>query len=262
MSAATGAAAPKNVLLLISDNHSRPDLGCYGHPQLLTPNLDGLARQGTRFLNAYATVSSCGPSRAVIYTGLLTHYNGQYTHGHSFHNGVLAKDVTTVFDLVKKGGYRTALLGKTSFDPREGQYEIDVIDPAVSRNPPETARKAEAFIRAGGDQPFLLVLASHDPHPSERPAAVRRRSGRQPPRPLDPATVIVPSHLPDRPDVRESLTDYYELVEQLDAGFGLALEVLKRTGKADNTLVMFFSDQGAPYPNGVTVSTNRVSRFP
>src|SRR5262249_50146053 len=120
-------AAPKNVLLLISDNHSAVDMGCYGHPDVRTPNLDALAKRGTRFLHAYATVPACGPSRGVIYTGLLTHGNGQYTHAHSFHNGVLARGVRPVFDLVKAGGYRTALFGKTSFTPLPGQYELDLI---------------------------------------------------------------------------------------------------------------------------------------
>ena len=73
-------AAQRNVLLLISDNHCAADMGCYGHPDIRTPHLDELANCGTRFLNAFATVSSCGPSRAVIYSGLLTHANGQYTH--------------------------------------------------------------------------------------------------------------------------------------------------------------------------------------
>jgi N-sulfoglucosamine sulfohydrolase len=250
LAAASLAGAPKNVVLMISDNHTRDDLGCYGHRVLRTPNLDALARQGTRFANAYATAASCGPSRAVIYTGLLTHYNGQYTHGHSFHNGVLAKDVTTVFDLLKKGGYRTALFGKTSFDPRAGQYEIDVIDTSVQRDLPAATKRAEKFIRESGDKPFFIVLASHDPHPSDRPPAARRRAGKQPPRAIEASMVAVPSHLPDRPDVRESLAEYYELIEQLDAGCGSALEMLKRVGQADRTLVMFFSDQGAPYPNG------------
>ena len=246
-------AAARNVLLLISDNHSQIDVGCYGHPQLRTPNLDAMARQGTRFANAFSTVASCGPSRAVIYTGLLTHANGQYTHGYEFnnaHNGVLGRDITTVFDMVKKGGYRTALFGKTSFDPRPGQYEIDATAAGIPRDIPAQVARAERFIRSSGDQPFFVALCPTFPQPTDRPRSARRASGVQPPRALDPATVVVPSHLPDRPDVRESLTEYYELVEQLDAGFGLALEMLKQTGKQDETLVMFFSDQGAPYPNG------------
>ncbi|MDO8540290.1 MAG: sulfatase [Opitutaceae bacterium] len=245
------ADAPKNVLLLVSDNHSARDLGCYGHPQLATPNLDALARAGTRFSHAYATVASCGPSRAVIYTGLLTHANGQFTHGHSYHNGVLAKDVTTIFDLVKKGGYRTALFGKTSFDPRAGQYEIDQVETRVGRNGPGQAKLAEEFIREGGNRPFLIAVTTLDPQPTDQPADVRRRAaGVKPPRELDPARVVVPPHLPDRPDVRVSLAEYYELIERLDAGFGLVLEALQRTGQAKNTLVLAFSDQGAPYPNG------------
>src|SRR5262245_45641328 len=55
-------AASKNVLLLISDNHTATDMGCYGHPDVRTPNLDTLAARGTRFTHAFATVASCGPS--------------------------------------------------------------------------------------------------------------------------------------------------------------------------------------------------------
>ncbi|MEW6306253.1 MAG: sulfatase [Verrucomicrobiota bacterium] len=245
-------AAPRNVLLLISDNHSRTDLGCYGHPTVKTPNLDALAARGTRFTHAFATVASCSPSRAVIYTGLLTHANGQYSLAHAFHNGVLATGVTTVFDLLKKGGYRTALLGKANLGARPGQYQIDQLDEGIARNLPAQVKFAEKFIRDGGQQPFLVVLSTHDPHPSDTPAEERWKKYRdlKPPRRIDPASVHVPPHLPNRADVRESLSEYYELVERLDAGFGEALTMLERTGHAKDTLVMFFSDQGAPYPNG------------
>jgi arylsulfatase A-like enzyme len=59
----TTFAAPKNVLLLISDNHTATGMGCYGYPDVRTPNLDALAARGTRFSHAFATVASCGPSR-------------------------------------------------------------------------------------------------------------------------------------------------------------------------------------------------------
>jgi arylsulfatase A-like enzyme len=135
--------------------------------------------------------------------------------------------VTTVFDLVKKAGYRTALFGKTSFDPRAGQYECDVIDPSLARDVPGQTAAAEKFIRAGGDKPFLIVLTPHDPHSTNRPAEVRRRGGRQPPRPFDPRNLPVPPHLPDTAGMRELLAEYYELIELLDDGFGGALEMLK-----------------------------------
>jgi len=245
-------AAPGNVLLLISDNHTRTDLGCYGHPTVRTPNLDALATRGTRFTQAYATVSSCSPSRAVIYTGLLTHANGQYGLAHSYHNGVLAIGVTTVFDLLKKGGYRTALLGKANLGTHGGQYQIDLIEEQNMKNLPAQVESAEKFIRESGGQPFLVVLSTTDPQPSDKPAEERWKKGRGPlpPRRLNPATVHVPPHLPDRSDVRESLAEYYENVERLDAGFGEALAMLKRTRHDSDTLVVFFSDQGAAYPNG------------
>lgn len=245
-------AAPKNVLLLISDNHGAADMGCYGHPDIKTPNLDQLAARGTRFSHAFATVASCGPSRGVIYTGLLTHANGQYTHSHAFHNGVLARGVRTVFDVVKAGGYRTALFGKTSFTPLPGQYELDLIDADDNRDLPAMTEKAERFIRDGGERPFVVALCTHDPHPQEKTPAQRRRLKPPTLRTIDPLALHLPSCVPDRPDVRALFAEYYELVERLDDGCGKALDMLQRTGKAENTLVMFFSDQGAAFPHGYT----------
>jgi N-sulfoglucosamine sulfohydrolase len=245
-------AAPKNVLLLISDNHTATDMGCYGHPDVRTPNLDRLAARGTRFPNAFATVSSCSPSRAVIYTGLLTHANGQYMLAHSFHNGVLAEGVKPVFDLVKAGGYRTALFGKANFRQLPGQYELDVVNTADTRDIPALSRRAEQFIRDGGDRPFVIALCTQDPIPLDKPPEQRRRFKPPAPRSIDPATLHLPAYVPDRPDVRESFAEYYEMIERLDAGFGQALAMLERAGKADSTLVMFFGDHGSSYPHGYT----------
>ena len=63
---------------MISDNQTWHDVGCYGNETVQTPNIDKLAAEGVRFEEAFATTPSCGPSRAVMYTGLLTHSNGQY----------------------------------------------------------------------------------------------------------------------------------------------------------------------------------------
>src|SRR5918993_1837213 len=82
------AAAPRNVLLLIADDQGR-DLGVYDNPILRTPHLDKLAARGTLFTHAFATVSSCSPSRSVLYTGLYSHSNGMYGLAHDMHNQYL-----------------------------------------------------------------------------------------------------------------------------------------------------------------------------
>src|SRR5262245_23133600 len=76
------AGKPRNVLLIVADDLGL-DLGCYGNKVIRTPNLDGLAKNGVRFANGYATVASCSPSRASLYTGLYTHQSGQYGLQHA-----------------------------------------------------------------------------------------------------------------------------------------------------------------------------------
>ncbi len=97
-----------------------------------------------------------------------------------------------------------------------------------------------------------IALCTHDPHPQDKSPEQRRKLKPPTPRTIDPATLHLPSYVPDRPDVRESFAEYYELIERLDDGFGQALAMLERTGKADSTLVMFFADHGSSYPHGYT----------
>src|SRR5205823_5996784 len=68
----------------------------------------------------------------------------------------------------------------------------------------------------------------------------------------DPKDVVVPYHLPDQPEVREDLADYYQSCSRLDLGVGLVLDALKATKNADNTLVLFLSDNGIPFPGAKT----------
>ena len=151
------AAAAGNVVLMISDNQSWFDVGCYGNTVVQTPNIDRLAAKGVKFESAFATTSSCGPSRAVIYSGLLTHRNGQYAHPHREHNQEIRPDVTTVFEMLKDNGYRTALIGKDHVRPLE-KYPIDFKPKARSRNVIEMAAAADRFM-AEAEKPFFLVMS-------------------------------------------------------------------------------------------------------
>ena len=77
-------AAERNIVFFITDDEG-PTLGCYGDAIAVTPNIDDLAKDGTRFVNAFATTASCSTSRSVVLSGLHNHKNGQYGHTHHFH---------------------------------------------------------------------------------------------------------------------------------------------------------------------------------
>src|SRR5918999_2563895 len=106
--AATASGAPRNVLLIIADDQGR-DLGAYG-TSVRTPNLDALAVRGTLFTHAFSAVSSCSPSRAVIFTGLYSHTNGMYGLAHDIHNVHLLPWVKTLPQTLKQAGYAAALV--------------------------------------------------------------------------------------------------------------------------------------------------------
>ena len=78
----TGLAAERNVIFIITDDES-PTLGCYGDRIAVTPAIDAIAADGTRFNNAFATTASCSASRSVVMSGLHNHRNGQYGHQHA-----------------------------------------------------------------------------------------------------------------------------------------------------------------------------------
>lgn len=250
---ATAFAETRNVLLIVADDQGL-DLGAYGNPVLRTPNLDRLAARGTLFTNAFATVSSCSPSRSVIYTGLYSHSNGMYGLAHDVHNQHLLPSVRTLPQLLKAAGYRTALVGKKHILPDSALPFDEELAPEQSGNRDVAfmASEARKFIAKSAQQPFLLIVGYSDPHRAEQnfgnsrawPAIVRET--------YDPAKVIVPAHLPDLPDVRRDLADYYESVSRLDSGVGLLLNALREAGRSNDTLVIYSSDNGRPFPGAKT----------
>jgi N-sulfoglucosamine sulfohydrolase len=259
--AGDGGAAPaapetaptaRGVLLLIGDDHGL-EVGAWGDPVAHTPNLDRLAARGTRFTSAFATVSSCSSSRSVLLTGLHTHQNGQYGLAHAVHNQHTFEWVQTLPALLRKAGHRTGLVGKKHVKP-DGLYRFDVeaAGPQLAGNRDVAAMAAAAgeFLRGSAGRGFLLVMGYSDPH---REFQGRLTFPGVPPVPaVDPARVAVPRFLPDLPEVRRELADYYESVARLDAGVGLVLEELRQAGREGDTLVVYLSDNGMPFPGAKT----------
>jgi len=240
----------RNVLLIVSDDHGY-DMSCVGS-KVRTPVLDALAREGVLFTDAYASVSSCSSSRATLYTGLYSHTNGMYGLAHDVHNFSLLDDVKTLPWMLKQGGYATALVGKLHVKPESLlAYDAWLLpEQPGNRDVAAMGHAAGKWLREQGEKPFFLTMAYSDPHRAgdksnfgntrDWPEVKRER--------YKPADVSIPSHLPDLPGVREDLAEYYEAVGRMDAGTGILLRELKESGHDNDTLVIYLSDNGRPFP--------------
>src|SRR5262245_4381083 len=231
--AAPTSAQPRNVVVFVADDHGAEAFGAYGNPVVKTPNLDRLAAEGVRFSYAFATTASCSASRSVILTGVHNHRNGQYGHQHEYHHFSAFENVRTLPVMLEAAGYRTARGGKFHVAPESAFRFQQVI------NLPEL----EAFIRKDPRKPFFVYYATNEPHRPFRHDAEDV---------VDPKVVIVPPWLPDIPEVREELALYYASVRSVDKAFARVVDTLKRTGTYDDTLIMYLSDNGAPFPGSKT----------
>jgi N-sulfoglucosamine sulfohydrolase len=244
-------AANKNVLLLIADDLGM-QTGCYGDAVAKTPNIDALAKTGTRFTHAFASVASCSPSRATLLTGMPTHMCGQYGLAHATHNAHTFKNVKGLPALLAPAGYRSGVIAKLHVQPKE-VYPFDVEMGGGGRNPVQIAEQTKKFLTDTGDKPFFLLVGFTDPHRAAKgfgndvklPATV-------PAVKFDASKVPVPYHLPDTPEVRAELAEYYQSVARLDHGVGLVLKALEDAKQLDNTLIIFLSDNGIPFPGAKT----------
>jgi N-sulfoglucosamine sulfohydrolase len=245
------AAERKNVLLIVADDLGM-EVGCYGDKAAKTPNIDALVAAGTRFTHGFASVSSCSSSRASLLTGMPTHQSGQYGLAHATHNQHSFPTVKGLPALLAPAGYRSGVIAKLHVQPRE-VYPFDVEVPGNGRNPVQVAEQAHKFIADSGDKPFLLLIGFTDPHRAGKGFANQQKyPASVPAEKLDPAKLPVPYFLPDQPEVRAELAEYYQSVTRMDYGVGLLMKVLADTKTADDTLVIFLSDNGIPFPGAKT----------
>lgn len=262
-SGAPVAAGPQSVLLLVADDLGM-QVGCYGDAVVRTPHIDGLAARGVRFTHAFTAVSSCSPSRATLYTGLYPHQSGQYGLAHPPNNVHALHSVKSLPRLLRDAGCRTGIVGKVHVLPDEA-YPFDARLPGGTDGPRDVAAVAEQarrFIAGCGNAPFLLVIGFSDPHRAAKGFGNDKSYPKVEPARCDPKDVRVPPWLPDAPDTREDLADYYQSIGRLDRGVGLVLEALEASGRAERTLVIFLSDNGPPFPGSKTTLYEPGIRLP
>jgi N-sulfoglucosamine sulfohydrolase len=250
--------ARRSVLLIIADDQGY-DLSCCNdglsqRSMVKTPVLDRLAGEGTLFTQGYATVSSCSSSRSTLYSGLYSHTNGMYGLAHPPNNQSLLGDVRTLPWMLKQAGYATALVGKKHVRPDELLPYDAWLAPEQpgNRNVAFMAHEAGRFLRAQDGKPFFLTVGYSDPHRAaanfgntqDWPEVKRVRYA--------PSDVAIPEHLPDLPEVRIDLAQYYESVSRLDSGIGILLDELRAAKRDDDTLVIYLSDNGRAFPGAKT----------
>jgi N-sulfoglucosamine sulfohydrolase len=256
-------AAPKNVVLIVADDLGR-QLGCYGDSVARTPSIDALAAEGTRFEWAFCTTASCSPSRSVILTGLQNHANGQYGLQHATHNFSTRSFVRPLPLLLREAGYRTCSIGKVHVQPEDlykfDRYANDGI--AGGRNTVRMAVNAGQFIREDDPRPFFIYFCPTDPHRAQTGFANEPDYPGVKKTVFDPAQIKVPHYLPDQPEVRQELAEFYASISRVDQGVGKLVELLSAMGHHDDTLVLFLSDNGPPFPNAKTNLYDSGTRLP
>ncbi len=226
------AADRPNIIWIIADDVGWKDLSCYGHPTIRTPNIDWLADRGVRFENAFVTSPQCSPSRVAMFSGRFAH-----TVGAEDLHQPLPEEVKILPHYLRQHGYWTGNVGKLHLG-RHAAAQFDVIrgfDPDRDLDGQWTA-----FLESRPkDKPFFLAIGFVEAH---------RPFTKKPSRPYTPDVAVVPPYLPEHPQVREDLAAYYDEITYMDEQIGLLLDRLRQEGLLQNTVIFFFSDNGAPFP--------------
>ncbi len=261
--AASQATSLPNIVLIMADDLGYGDLSSYGAEDTRTPHIDSIAEQGVRLTNYYANSTVCSPTRAALMTGKFSDLAGV--------PGVIRPDTNDSYGYLdpalelmplhlKKKGYKTALIGKwhlglsspnlpneRGFDLYRGHLSGMMDYYTHEHHGLSTLRYNETVIRAeghatdlfsdwaveylreqqGSDRPFFLYLAYTAPHS-----------------PIQPPEENVMRVMEGNPDLGEKRAKFVALVEHMDDGVGRVLTALEETGKLQNTLVIFVSDNG------------------
>ncbi len=255
---ACAMAAKPNILLIVSEDNG-PELGCYGEPSVKTPVLDQLAAGGVRFQRAYVPQAGCSQSRAAFLTGLYPHQNGQIGLA-TWKFRMYREDTPNIVRSLKATGYRTGIIGKLHVNPASAfPFDFKKIPSSnFSRKQlGDYAKHAGAFFTASA-KPFFLSVNYPDAH---RPF-INRVAGR-PEHPLGVDDVKPLAYFGlDTPELRAQTAAYYNCMNRLDTLVGDLLEALRRSGKANNTLIVYIGDHGADMLRGKRTSYEGGVRIP
>jgi len=229
------AASRPNILFFIGDNWG-VHAGVYGTEIVKTPNFDRVAREGVLFTHAFCPVPSCTPTRSAILTGQASH---RLEHAANLWSQ-LDKKFAVYPDLLENAGYVIGFRGK-GWSPGSDEAGGRTRNPAGPR-----FKTFEQFLKTvPADRPFYFWDGNTDTARHAWRPGVGAASG------MKAADVRVLPWLPDAPEVRNNILDYYESVQRFDAQVGESLRLLETCGRLENTVVVVGSDNGWQFPRGL-----------
>src|ERR1043166_838237 len=267
---AFAAALRPNILWLVAEDFGQ-HLGCYGTKEVSSPNLDRLAREGVRYTRFFTTAPVCSPSRSAFMTGMYQTSIG--THNHRSHRDdgfTLPPGVRVLTDWLRDAGYFTANVrelpdpikfkgvGKTdwnfSYDRRsnvsreggEGNEGLKDGTVSISSSPPS---RPSRDIPLPFDSDKWADLKLHQPFYAQINFQETHRTFKAP-KHADPAKVEIPPYYPDHPVTRADWAEYLASATELDRKCGVVLRQLEKDVLADNTIVIFFGDNGQAHVRG------------
>ncbi len=249
------AKRPLNVVLILTDDQGA-HLSTLGTKGIATPQIDALAWEGMLFTNAFAVVPSCSPSRSSIMTGMYPHANGHWRNtitptlaegDEQFGRASKTVDqvsiheyIQTLPEVLQARGYFTAITQKFHMSP-PWKFPYNARS-EVQRDPAEYRKEISCFIAEAGTKPFFFQANIAPPH-RNFDEHMEKFSSYLPP--ID--SIAVPPYLPDTRAMRQDVQKYFGSVQLADACAGAIVDVLREQGLLEHTLVIFTSDQGAPY---------------
>jgi arylsulfatase A len=284
-SATLQAANQPNIIYILADDLGYGDLGCYGQSVIQTPTLDRLAAEGIRFTQHYSGSTVCGPSRSCLLEG--KHSGHTYVRGNGKLQMRLDPQDRIFPKALQAAGYHTAMIGKSGlgcntddaalphqkgFDYFFGytshtqahwyfpeylwrndhgevtkvEYPNNTLHGGDNYSSENVIDEALKYIEAQKEGPFFLHLAFQIPHASLRAKeewkAHYRPILKEKPRPEKPH--------PHYSYEREPKTTFAAMISYMDHNVGLLIQKLQALGIAENTLVIFASDNGAMQEGG------------
>jgi N-sulfoglucosamine sulfohydrolase len=214
-----------NIVVYVADDLGWRDTDPYGNPAVRTPAIARLAREGLLVRYAFGTSPQCSPSRISMLSGLFAHT----TRTEDLHTP-LPGGVSLLPTLLQAAGYFTGDMAKTHYGPN-GEHQFQWYSP-------ETATALPAFLDSAGTRPFFLWVGFHEPH--------RPYPAGKPEHP--PAGARLTPYLTDAPGTRADIARYYDAIARMDSKIGRMMAELGRRHLLERTLVVFLSDNGAPFP--------------